>query len=305
MRRVIEPVLAGSEGAGEVSGEDLDYVVDLGLVRIDGGIEMANPIYREMVPRELTLVQDEFIAVWADWHVRADGSPDLPRLLAAFQQYFREHGEHWPEGFSYKAVAPQLLLQAYLQRVVNRGGRLEREYGLGRGRTDLLMLWPDGEGESPDGRRRHVIELKVAREGTRAREAGPGGPGADRGRTWTDAGRNRGTWWCSTRGRDAVGKSACTAATRELETRPSRSGGREPSCGGRGHVLAQQWPGPRIRAAAERCPDCPVSLIPGTTNPIGSLAAQIEAPLSRRPGMVIDCPGVERRTFLGAAGEAA
>ena len=165
VRRVIEPLLAGSEGAGEVSGEDLDYVVDLGLVRIDGGIEMANPIYREMVPRELTLVQDEFIAVWADWHVRADGSPDLPRLLAAFQEYFREHGEHWPEGFAYKAVAPQLLLQAYLQRVVNRGGRLEREYGLGRGRTDLLMLWPDGKGESPDGTRKHVIELKVAREG--------------------------------------------------------------------------------------------------------------------------------------------
>ena len=165
VRRVIEPLLAGREGAGEVSGEDLDYVVDLGLVRIDGGIEIANPIYREMVPRELTLVQEEFIAEWADWHVRADGSPDLPKLLAAFQQYFREHGEHWPEGFSYKAVAPQLLLQAYLQRVVNRGGRLEREYGLGRGRTDLLVLWPDGKGESPDGTRKHVIELKVAREG--------------------------------------------------------------------------------------------------------------------------------------------
>ena len=165
VRRVIEPLLAGSEGAGEVSGEDLDYVVDLGLVRIDGGIEMANPIYREMVPRELTLVQDESIAVWADWHVRADGSPDLPRLLAAFQQYFREHGEHWPSGSRTRRSLLMLLLQAYLQRVVNRGGRLEREYGLGRGRTDLLMLWPDGEGESPDGMRRHVIELKVAREG--------------------------------------------------------------------------------------------------------------------------------------------
>ena len=165
VRRVIEPLLAGSEGAGEVSGEDLDYVVDLGLVRIDGGIEMANPIYREMVPRELTLVQDEFIAVWADWHVRADGSPDLPRLLAAFQEYFREHGEDWPERFAYKEVAPLLLLQAYLQRVVSNGGRLEREYGLGRGRTDLLVLWPDGKDGGPDGTRKHVIELKVAREG--------------------------------------------------------------------------------------------------------------------------------------------
>ena len=27
------------------------------------------------------------------------------------------------------------------------------------------MLWPDFKGESPDGMRKHVIELKLAREG--------------------------------------------------------------------------------------------------------------------------------------------
>ena len=165
VRRVIEPLLACSEGASEASHEDLSYVVDLGLVRVDGVVEMANPIYREMVPRDLTSVQEERIAHWAEWHVRADGSPDMAKLLAAFQEYFREHGEHWPERFAYKDVAPLLLLQAYLQRVVSRGGRLEREYGLGRGRTDLVVLWPDCKGESPDGMRKHVIELKVAREG--------------------------------------------------------------------------------------------------------------------------------------------
>ena len=37
-----------------------------------------------------------------------------------------------------------MLLQACLQKVVNGGGRIEREYGLGRGRTDLLILWPQG-----------------------------------------------------------------------------------------------------------------------------------------------------------------
>ena len=35
---------------------------------------------------------------------------------------------------------PQLLRQAFLQRLVNGGGRVEREYGLGRGRTDLLVI---------------------------------------------------------------------------------------------------------------------------------------------------------------------
>ena len=33
-------------------------------------------------------------------------------------------------------------LQAFLQRIVNSGGRVEREYGLGRMRADLLIVWP-------------------------------------------------------------------------------------------------------------------------------------------------------------------
>lgn len=34
------------------------------------------------------------------------------------------------------------MLQAFLQRIINGGGRIEREYGLGRKRTDLLIMWP-------------------------------------------------------------------------------------------------------------------------------------------------------------------
>jgi len=49
-----------------------------------------------------------------------------------------------------------LLLQAFLQRLVNSGGRIEREYGLGRMRTDLLIVWPQGERT-----RQFVIECKV------------------------------------------------------------------------------------------------------------------------------------------------
>jgi hypothetical protein len=47
-------------------------------------------------------------------------------------------------------------MQAFLQRIINDGGRVEREYGLGRGRTDLLVVWPYSGGVQ-----RTVIELKV------------------------------------------------------------------------------------------------------------------------------------------------
>ena len=58
----------------------------------------------------------------------------------------------------YHEAGPQLLLQAFLQRIVNGGGRLEREYALGRGRVDLLIVWPQGGRE-----RRVVVECKVRR----------------------------------------------------------------------------------------------------------------------------------------------
>ena len=53
-----------------------------------------------------------------------------------------------------------LLLQAYLQKIVNGGGRIEREYALGRGRVDLLVVWPHGGRD-----RRFVVECKVRRDG--------------------------------------------------------------------------------------------------------------------------------------------
>ena len=101
------------------------------------------------------------------WYVDADGALDVVKLLAAFQTFFREHAEHWVARFDYQEAGPQLLLQAFLQRVVNGGGRIEREYGLGRGRTDLLIVWPqrdsgsDAEGAGRRRTRKFVIECKV------------------------------------------------------------------------------------------------------------------------------------------------
>ena len=63
------------------------------------------------------------------------------------------------EIFQYKEVAPQLLLMAFLQRVINGGGRIDREYGLGRGRIDLYVAWQ----VSPGIWQRVVIEMKIIR----------------------------------------------------------------------------------------------------------------------------------------------
>ena len=161
VRRVIEPLLSGGPPDG-ISGKDISYVRDLGLVGPSDPLEIANPIYREVIPRELTSAAQSTVPNKPAWYVDADGRLLVRKLLAAFQEYFRENSEHWVERFGYKEAGPQLLLQAFLQRIVSSGGRIEREYGLGRMRTDLLLVWPvAGEGAGPQARQKVVIECKL------------------------------------------------------------------------------------------------------------------------------------------------
>ena len=161
VRRVVEPLLSGA-GEPRHSARDLEYVRDLGLIARGVPLRIANPIYAEVVPRELTYAAQEGLIQDTAWYVDADGGLDVEKLLAAFQQFFREHSEHWVARFDYAEAGPQLLLQAFLQRVVNSGGRIEREYGLGRGRTDLLIVWPQGGREEPESSAgKFVIECKV------------------------------------------------------------------------------------------------------------------------------------------------
>ncbi len=174
VRRVIEPILSGRVRAGDHAlSDDVEYVRDLGLLARDrGSRRIANPIYREVIPRELMYALDDTILHETEWYVEPDGDLDIEGLLAAFQCFFREHSEHWLKGMQYREAGPQLLLQAFLQRVVNGGGRIEREYALGRMRTDLLIVWPPGRfaGTAEPGMpaRRHVVECKVLRGGLEA-----------------------------------------------------------------------------------------------------------------------------------------
>ena len=157
VRRVIEPPLSGNWDTEAIPPDDLQYVCDLGLVRADASIRIANPLYQEVIPRDLTWTTQARLPHEPSWYV-VDGELQVEQLLEAFQTFFREHSKHWVERFQYKEAGPQLLLQAFLQRIVNAGGRIEREYGLGRMRTDLLIVWPVA-GEL----RKTVIECKLLR----------------------------------------------------------------------------------------------------------------------------------------------
>ncbi|MBF0203709.1 MAG: AAA-like domain-containing protein [Desulfamplus sp.] len=146
VRRVIEPIITGKMVTADIPEDDVQYLTDLGLIKRKPSIVISNPIYMEIIPRMLTSTTQDFISHKTLWYVKDDGMLDMSKLLKGFQEFFRENSESWVERFQYKEAGPQLLMQAFLQRVINSGGRIEREYGLGRGRTDLMVIWNYSKG---------------------------------------------------------------------------------------------------------------------------------------------------------------
>jgi hypothetical protein len=166
VRRVIQPMLANEDEVDEaqIPTDDILYVEDLGLIKRERGKprRIANAIYREIIPRELTWSTQDALTQQSQWYENPDGSINMEKLLTDFQQFFRQNADSWIGRFDYAEAGPQLLLQCFLQRIVNGGGYIDREYGLGRRRTDLLIRKPltDHYGGPVQ---RVVLELKIKR----------------------------------------------------------------------------------------------------------------------------------------------
>ncbi|MDR1874885.1 MAG: ATP-binding protein, partial [Synergistaceae bacterium] len=172
VRNVISPMVAGENWSQKEREtplpDDIQYVIDLGLIRNDGGnYVVANDIYREILPRELSYVMQVGMTSrpTQTWYLDRDGKLDMTKLLREFQQFFRENSESWLERFDYKEAGFQLLLQAFLQRIVNGGGLTDREYALGSGRVDLLVRWryPNDAPRNEQREQKIVLELKTIR----------------------------------------------------------------------------------------------------------------------------------------------
>jgi len=146
VRKVVMAIVSGDAPLYDDWDDSLRYCRDLGLIKnTRGEVVFANPIYREIITRVLNssfegiMIGQEIYQT--PFYVRPDGSLDMDKLLREFQQFYRENSEHWLERFQYKEAGHQLLLMAFLQRVVNGGGRIEREMAAGNGRTDLAAFW--------------------------------------------------------------------------------------------------------------------------------------------------------------------
>ena len=163
VRRIIEPILKGEDFSNQFHDDDAQYVIDLGLItrKENKEIKIANEIYQEILPRELTSGWQYGLNFQNVWYIDKETNKiDFRKLLTAFQEFFQENSEIWIDQFAYREAGPQLLLQAFLQRIVNGGGIINREYGLGTKRTDLYIKWYYNEHDRSVSQK-VVIECKL------------------------------------------------------------------------------------------------------------------------------------------------
>ncbi len=139
VRPIVEQVMLGGMVPETVPADDVAYALDLGLLVEERGVlKPANPIYTETIGRYLSRRKQSEVLIrlpenpWAK-----DDGLDMPGLMAAFQQFWRENAREDAVPFQYREAYPHLVLQAFLQRVINGGGQIVREMALGSERLDL------------------------------------------------------------------------------------------------------------------------------------------------------------------------
>jgi len=169
VRRVILPMLTG-EYALELEDDDADYCIDLGLIKkVNGNIEIANKIYSEIIPRQLTkLAQEKFpLNIPPTWK-NADDTINVNNLLTLFKDYWYQNMGIWEKHMpGYKEACAQLVTLTYLHRIVNGGGTLTRESAVGAKKMDIYIRREYHEGTEPNKTlkiQKIVLELKTIKD---------------------------------------------------------------------------------------------------------------------------------------------
>jgi len=157
VNKIVQAIINGDNLPVDIFDDDILYIRDLGIVSLSSPLEFANPVYAEIIPRIIASPLQESIPkeIQTPWFLKPDGSLDMEKLLKEFQEFYRRNSGAWLDRYEYKESAHHLLLMAFLQRVVNSGGEINREMALGNGRIDLLVKFKKQE---------FALELKILRD---------------------------------------------------------------------------------------------------------------------------------------------
>lgn len=98
--------------------------------------------------------------------VNDDGTMDLEVLLSEFAQWWAASSDLMLETDGISEDAAHVILMAFLERVADQGGLVDRDYAVGRGRVDIFVRWPYPNASRQRLLQREVIEVEVQQPGT-------------------------------------------------------------------------------------------------------------------------------------------
>jgi hypothetical protein len=157
VNRIVQTIINGDILPYNVMDDDILYVRDLGIVSQSSPLEIANPIYAEIIPRIMASpIQDSIPKdIQTPWFLDDRGGLKMEKLIKEFQKFYRRNSGAWLGRYQYKESAHHLLFMAFLQRIINAGGEIVREMAVGNGRIDLLVKFNKQE---------YAFELKIKRD---------------------------------------------------------------------------------------------------------------------------------------------
>ncbi|HRI63095.1 MAG TPA: hypothetical protein PK156_02625 [Polyangium sp.] len=172
VRRVIEPLIAGSSAIASVADADLQFVRDIGLVAADEPVRIEGAIHRALVPH--LLVNHVRRAVMDDPAQCFDenGRIAIDRLLAAFGGFYAAHAADLIDAIPYSKIAHELIFLGFLAQMLESRATIDLEFGASRGRVDVVAFSASRAGGSSNettgtntAEQREVFVLVARRKG--------------------------------------------------------------------------------------------------------------------------------------------
>jgi hypothetical protein len=132
----------------EMFNDDFRFCLELGVLKKDPRLRLANPIVANSIVRYLNAYDDfylsrELIGKWMDGQ-----EIDLTGLLKGFQKFWMRNSAEYIESPDYIVI---LLLSSFLQHVVGGRALVIHEFGYGLGFSDIVVRFSE---------RSYLIELE-------------------------------------------------------------------------------------------------------------------------------------------------
>jgi hypothetical protein len=159
--KVMDAVFAGTKSPVPVNSDDRRYCQDLGLVVKEKNLTLrpANKIYKEVMSRVITdQIQFQLSDNISDFKWNNGRIILMTELLTDFQKFWRHDSRSFPflkADFAlhkFDEATYSFILLAYLQKTVNGGAVVDRQYAEGRGAVDISARYKGRE---------YLIEVKL------------------------------------------------------------------------------------------------------------------------------------------------